>query len=167
MPTKKPRITITLTERQHEVLQSISSSSGQPMAGIVTEVLEEIMPIFEKMAVTFQHLKNAKNLEKAKFTQALDDAHSAFEPLVAETADQFDLFLGKIERAAGPAARGARAVPGRPKAKPDPLTNRGVTTSGEKGPKPKGRKGLQSISESPVFKKVSALRQHKSGGVKP
>jgi hypothetical protein len=166
MATKNPRITITLTQRQHDVLHSISTSSGQSMSSIVMECVNGAMPVFEKMAVTFQHLKNAKLTEQRKFTQALEDAHAAFEPLAIQAADQFDFFVGKVEALAiGPGARAARPAP-RPGAAPDPLTNRGVTVGNRKGSKPTGRKASQAISGRQVSKKKGEVRQHKNGGAK-
>lgn len=167
MATNKPRITITINQRLHEVLHSISTSSGQSMSSIISEILTGALPMFEKMAVTFQHLKNAKQVEQNKYTQALDDAHAALEPLVIQSVDQFDLFMGKIDRlAAGPAARAARPAP-RPSANPDPLTNRGVTVGNRKGAKPMGHKGSRPISTALVSKKKGVVRQHKKGGATP
>ena len=40
MATTKPRITVTLTERQHEVLRTISDCGGQPMSRFISELLE-------------------------------------------------------------------------------------------------------------------------------
>ena len=152
MATTKPRITVTLTERQHEVLKIISDCGGQSMSSLLGELIEVSLPTFERMANTFQRLHQAKTSERAKMIEAFDQAQAVLEPIAAEALDQFDLFLERIEGASGAvthAPRGAGASA--PDAPATPLTNRGVTpTEG------KGRKGRQAKASSPFSsKKVS------------
>ena len=59
MATTKPRITITLTQRQHEVLKTIADSGGSTMSGMLGEFIESAMPTFERMAATFQQVRKA------------------------------------------------------------------------------------------------------------
>lgn len=47
--TSKPRITITLTHRQHEILRSISDSRGCSMSGIVSDLITDAQPVLERM----------------------------------------------------------------------------------------------------------------------
>lgn len=100
MATTKPRITVTLTKRQHEVFQSLSASSGQSMSSLIGEIIEVSMPTFERMAATFQKLKASRDLERSKIAQALDEAQSALEPIALAAVGQFDLFLGRVDAAA-------------------------------------------------------------------
>jgi len=162
MATTKPRITITLTDRQHEVLKSISDSSGQSMSSVVSEVLEPSMPVLERMAATFQHLKRAKDADKARVVRAMEDAQDVFEPLANQASDQLDLFLKSLEASypinAEPIA--VKAAPGRPKTPP---TNRGVTPHLSKAPKPLQGKGGRGFSRPPVSKNSRTSK----GGAKP
>lgn len=147
MPTQKPRITITLTSRQHDVLRSLSSSSGQSMSSLLCEVLDTAFPVFERMAVTFQHLKQARDAEKAKIAKTLDQAQEAFEPIAAAAVSQFDLFMARVDRAAG-AAGSAPSRAGAPAARPKtPGTNRGVTTPPPNPPKPAARGRLAKVRQ--------------------
>ena len=156
MATTKPRITVTLTERQHEVLKIISDCGGQSMSSLLGELIEVSLPTFERMANTFQRLHQAKNYERAKMIEAFDQAQAVLEPIAAEALDQFDLFLGRIEGATGavthaPLGAGASA----PDAPTTPLTNRGVTPSEGKGRKGRQAKASSSFSSPEVSLKKS------------
>lgn len=132
MATTKPRITVTLTKRQHEVLRSISENSNQPMSTFISEMLEAALPTLERMAVTFQRVKEAQQAERTRFLDSMDRAQAAIEPVVLNAVGQFDLFLASIEEAVGAGSTDAREragapVPTAPTAPSAPATNRGAT----------------------------------------
>lgn len=128
MATTKPRITVTLTKRQHEVLRSISENSNQPMSTFISEMLEAALPTLERMAVTFQRVKEAQQAERTRFLDSMDRAQAAIEPVVLNAVGQFDLFLASIEEAAGASGDGERsAAPEASAALVAPATNRGAT----------------------------------------
>ncbi len=158
MATATPRITITLNEKSYAVLKSISDCSGQPMSTFVTEMLDSARPTLERMAATFQKIKRAQETERAIFLGNLDEAQAALEPVVMDTLGQFDLFLGKIEKAAdvpvpaptrkrGPGA-GAAAAPSL-----SPSTNRGDTPVRANASKPKRGKASKPVAAKEVLKK--------------
>lgn len=129
MATTKPRITVTLTKRQHDVLKVISECGGSSMSAFVSEMLELSLPTLERMAATFQKLKASQDIERARVVEALDEAQSALEPIAMAAIGQFDLFLGKVEAAADEGrvslVRAAPALGGG--AIQPPSANRGVT----------------------------------------
>lgn len=49
MPTRKPRLSITLEDRHHDMLQRLSDVSGDSMGSIVVELVEAAMPILTQM----------------------------------------------------------------------------------------------------------------------
>ena len=160
MATKNPRITITLTDKTYALLKAISGCTSQPMSTFVTEMLETASPTLERMAVTFQKIKQAQEIERSRFMETLDDAQAAIEPVVMQTLGQFDLFLGKIERAAdvpasvptrkrGPEG-GAAAAPAS-----SPPTNRGDTPTRRSASKPSNGKASKAVSKKEVLKKSS------------
>lgn len=51
MSTTKPRITITLDDKMHALLQQMSAQRGKSMSAIVTELLEGSAPSLERAAV--------------------------------------------------------------------------------------------------------------------
>lgn len=137
MATSKPRITVTLTKRQHEVFQSLSASSGQSMSSLVGEIIEVSMPTFERMAATFQKIKASQDLERSRIAGALDEAQRALEPIALAAVGQFDLFLGRMEAAADVGRVSPHAAaPASGGGTQPPSTNRGVTPR-----KPRNKKG--------------------------
>lgn len=129
MATTKPRITVTLTHRQHEVLKTISDCGGQSMSTFISDMLELSLPTLERMAATFQKIKRAQDQQRETIRDALDDAQAALEPIALHAVGQFDLFMAKLEQASGVDATDARERVGAatPDAHPAPATNRGAT----------------------------------------
>ena len=159
MATTKPRITITLNDKSYAVLKAISECSGQPMSTFVTEMLDSARPTLERMAATFQKIKRAQDAERARFLESVDDAQAALEPVVMETLGQFDLFMGRIDRAvdsAAAAGMGLRSgpVPVASAAAPSPSTNRGDTPTRAHASKPKRSKASGPVLKKQVLKKI-------------
>lgn len=161
MATTKPRITITLTERQHAVLRSLSKSSGQSMSAYVVEFLELALPTLERMAATMQAVASARESDIQRVRDQLDEAQRVFEPLAMAVVAQADMFLGRVEEAAqaGPET-GARPAPGQTaKRRQSPPTNRGVTPTPAKPSKPKPGAASSGVrGRSPKTEKRGAKR---------
>lgn len=165
MPTKKPRILITLPQRSYDILKSISDTSGRPMSSFVAELLDGAMPTLERMAVTFQKIKQAQDLERSSFLAAVDDAQAVIEPAVMAAIGQFDLFMGKIDAAADGSGRRPTAKAAKSSAaSPIPRTNRGVTPIRANQPQPNNGKALKAVRKKEVSKKVGVSNEHKAGG---
>ena len=155
MATTKPRITVTLTERQHEVLKIISATGGSSMSALLGELIEVSLPTLEWMANTFQKLRQAQTIERAKMVEAMDESLAVLEPIAAAAVDQFDLFLGKIEQAAGEETTRRGTTGGTsPAASSAPVTNRGATTPRAKSRKPVVPR-VSKVSEKSSFSKKS------------
>lgn len=157
MATTKPRITITLTERQHAVLRSLSKSSGQSMSAYVVEFLDIALPTLERMAATMQAVASARESDIQRVRDQLDEAQRVFEPLAMAALAQADMFLGRVEQAAseGAAATPPHAAAGRS----IPRTNRGVTPTPAKPFKPKPGAASSGVrGRSPKTEKRGAKR---------
>lgn len=153
MATTKPRITVTLTKRQHEVISTIAQLGGGSMSAFISEMLESALPTLERMAATFQKVKQAQDQEKGRFLESMDRAQAALEPVVMEAVGQFDLFLGRIEEAVGAGDDGKRsAAAAAPTAPLAPATNRGATTPGAKPRKPRTT-SVSKVSKKSGFSK--------------
>lgn len=156
MATTKPRITITLTQRQHDVLRAISDCGGSSMSAFVGELLEQSLPVLERMAESFRKIKLAQDEQKKRIIADLDQAQAEVEPVLDQVLGQFDLFMAKVEKAAGAAETSARAEgTGDPDAPSTPVTNRGVTPSPSNLPKRSRHKASQAISSPRVSSKKS------------
>ena len=125
------------------------------MSTFVSEMLQSAEPTLERMAVTFQKIKQAQNAERSRFLKDVDEAQAAIEPVVMQTLGQFDLFLEKIESVVegkgGPRERGD-SLPST--AAESPSTNRGDTPTKGKGSKSSGGKALRPVTSKRVLKKI-------------
>ena len=164
MATTRPRITITLTERQHVLLRALSKYSGQSMSAFVTEFLSSAEPTLEGMAAIFQKVHAATEAQRARIKDQLAEAHEAFAPLAMASLDQADMFLASAFRGLDDRGRnprsGSEEVP--PTGRRSPPTNRGDTIPRAKQPKAAPSKARSSISPIAKIKKAS----QKKGGKK-
>lgn len=155
MATTKPRITVTLTQRQHDVLRVISECGGSSMSAFISEILEQSLPVLERMAESFRKIKAAQDEQKKRIIADLDHAQAEVEPVLEQVLGQFDLFMSRVERAAGAAAADSArsAAAAAVDAAPTPVTNRGVTPSPINPPKRSRRKASGGFSSEKVFSK--------------
>ena len=133
MPTAKPRITVTLDERAHEVLSRLSVASGDSMSQIVAGFVDLAVPSLERVVVVLERAKSAPKEARDGLAAAIDRAERQLLPALVNSQDQVDLFLADSmqglrvlpeERLRPPAAPG-RAV--RP-----PPSNTGVRSSSKR-----------------------------------
>ncbi len=157
MATTKPRITVTLTQRQHDVLRVISDCGGQPMSAFISDMLEQALPVLERMAESFRKIKAAQDEQKKRIVEELDQAQAEVEPVLKQVLGQFDLFMTKVEQATLAGADGVREHASAPAlvAGSTPVTNRGVTPSPSHPPKRPRRKASGAISSPEVSSKTS------------
>lgn len=150
MATNRPRITITLTDKQHSLLKSMSESTGNSMSFLVTDLLTAAEPVMERMAEGFSQLKTVQlerqNEFKKKLVGVMGDAESVLTPLSLQAFDQLDFFIDSLTK-----FHSGESVP-------SPLTNRGDTTPKVKEPKPAPAKVSKVISKKKVFKKNEAKK---------
>jgi uncharacterized protein (DUF1778 family) len=153
MATTKPRITVTLTQRQHDVLRVISECGGQSMSAFISELLEQSLPVLERMAQSFRKIKAAQDEQKKRIADELDQAQAEVEPVLEQVLGQFDLFMTRIEQTATSAATTPRGegVPALG-VLPTPVTNRGVTPTQVKGRKASPGKA-SGVSHAKSFSK--------------
>ena len=127
MPTAKPRITITLSERQHELLSAMGKAQKVSMSSIVVELLDTAVPVLERVMELITAASNAPKEAIEQLKRSLDAAEGEMLGMQKEAMGQLDLLV-KEAGGGGSARRRAPAPPGaavRKTAKP-PSTNRGV-----------------------------------------
>lgn len=115
MATLKPRITITLSDEQHQVLHALAELQKVSMSSIVVDLLETAMPSLERLSTLLEIAEQApKNV--------MDGLRTSLQNVELELM-QMDLLAEVPGRAHGGARPGTSAAS--KKARP-PSTNRGV-----------------------------------------
>ena len=155
MATLRPRITVSLSDHQYKVVSTIAKLGGGSMSGFISEMLEAALPTLERMAVTFQKVKDAQDAERGRFLESMDRAQTALEPVVNNAVGQFDLFLARLESAVEGATGDASGVPvGASAAEASaPSTNRGATSKRKTSGKPSAARVSAVFSKTKIFKK--------------
>ena len=96
MPTAKPRITLTLEPHAYEVLSRLAAANRQPMASIVTEILDAAIPSMERVVAIVERAATASEEVRAGVVAAVERAERELMPTLLAAAGQSDLFLADL-----------------------------------------------------------------------
>jgi hypothetical protein len=136
MPAKNPRLTITLQPSVHAVLQRLSHLSDESQSSIVAGVLEQSLPVFERLAKIFEAAAHAKTALSEEMGDSLKRAQAKIEGQLGLSLDLLDdsvhELLGEAEkvarRAGGGGVSGAVAAATETDTTPTKRPKRGPTT---------------------------------------
>lgn len=90
MPTKNPRVAVTLKPSTSAALKRMSDLSGNSQSAIIGELLEAAEPVFERMCKVIEAAKFAQSSVKERIVQNLQDAEAVLN-------GQLGLMLGDLE----------------------------------------------------------------------
>ena len=71
MPTKKPRVTVTLDEDMYSTLNAYADSTGQPVSKFIFDVLKGVMPTVQAVTQAYEVSKNINAIAGAELNTAL------------------------------------------------------------------------------------------------
>lgn len=118
-----PRISVTLTPAVDAALKRLSEASGQSRSSLVGEILEQSLPVFERLAVVIETAKTATQEAKARMASNMEAAQTKLESHLGIVHDLFEEqtadLIADIEAVGRRSARGAegrtdgRAAPAR------------------------------------------------------
>lgn len=121
-----PRVSVTLTPAVDAALRRLSEASGQSRSSLVGELMEQALPVLERMATIIATAKTATEEAKARMAANLEEAQTKLEAHIGIVQDLFDEqtadLIGDIEaigrrKAKGSAGRtDGRAAAARPPA---------------------------------------------------
>lgn len=97
MPTINPRVAITVPPHRHDLLKRLAALQGVSMAGLVTDLLNEFYPVLERVCVALEMAKKAQATTKTGIREAAEKAQAEIQPMLAESMNQFDLFMKHLE----------------------------------------------------------------------
>lgn len=137
MPTKLPRIAVTLKPSTAAALRRMSEVSGNSQSAIVGELLEASEPVFERMVKVMLAAKEAQAGVKDRIRQNLEEAEQVLHQQLglmlgdldsrsADLVDELEKVPRRAARGKGPGAPGAvRARPAPPSGGRPPLLTGG------------------------------------------
>ena len=90
MTTTKPRITVNLEPVTALQLKRISELTGNSQSSMISEVLEQAAPVFERLIVVLEAAEQAKAKVKEQSVARLSDAQARIEAQLGLVLDDFD-----------------------------------------------------------------------------
>jgi hypothetical protein len=140
MPTSKPRIAITLEPEQYDVLKRLAAAQGGSMAGIVSDLLDEMLPVLGRVVDTLELARKAQGEVKESVRAAVDQAEGTILPHAQLILEQYVAFgdqlkalgeqIGEATTRDGMADAAADGRPASAEKAPDPVT-RGLREANE------------------------------------
>lgn len=131
MPTKNPRIAVTLKPSSSLVLRTLATLSKRSQSAIVSDMIEQGMPVFSRIVRILRAAQEAQKGASARVVDGLEAAQDHIErqlglieeDLDTRTVDMLD-GLEAIQRRSRGRSEGRAAAPARP-----PLLTGGVETA--------------------------------------
>mgnify|MGYP000914935515 FL=1 len=99
MATSKPRITITLDEQHYAVLKRLNALNGVPMSRTVSEFVELVSPVLERVCDNLERVRIADENVRSRIVKSAESSLKVLEGLSAEVLDNFDMFSDELSNA--------------------------------------------------------------------
>lgn len=135
MPTKNPRLTITLKPGTSAQLCELSRLTGDSQSAIIADILDKSAPVFDRVIQVLAAAEEAKAELKGRMASDLDKAQAKIERQLGLALDGLDEYTGSLlDEVEAVRRRARRATPGQPgggtsgarRARSTPPSNRGV-----------------------------------------
>lgn len=110
MPSANPRINLTLTPHRYELLTRLAKLQGSSRAGIISETMELVYPMLERVCVVLEAAQRAQETRADGLREAVAKVEAELSPMLYEVASQFDLFMDQAGAAVGVDSPGESAM---------------------------------------------------------
>lgn len=101
MPTNNPRLSVTLSPHRYDLLKRLAALQGTSAAAVVSETMEMVYPVLERVCVVLEAARKAQETRKDGLRDAVSRAEAQLVPLLYEAVSQFDLFMDDAAGAVG------------------------------------------------------------------
>lgn len=101
MPTVKPRINLTMPPHRYDLVKRLAAAQGVSMASVISEVLDEVYPVLERVCVVLEAARRAKETQISGMREAVAAAEADLAPLMYQATTQFDMFIDEAQKALG------------------------------------------------------------------
>jgi hypothetical protein len=146
MPTVKPRVTITLEQSTHDVIDRLAALQGRTRGVVIAELLDEVVPALSRTVALLEAAAAAPQQVKAGLRAVVEGVHRDLVAVSGDGIGQLDMLLGVVADAS---VRGAN---------PHVVTRgSGMDTHGGRDTTEQLRKARSRASEGPK----SALEQQR------
>lgn len=127
MPTVNPRVNVTLSPAEYELLSRLAKQQKRSRADMLRDLFQTMQPVLERVAVVTEAAQRAQATAKQGMLASAEKAEAELLPMVQQALGQFDLFLADVQKQAAGADGRAGGAPTAPPAAPrPPSSNTGV-----------------------------------------
>ena len=110
MATSKPRITITLEEQNYAVLKRLNALNGVPMARTVSEFVQLVAPVLERVCDNLERVRMADENVRSRIVESAEKNLRVIEGLSSEVLNNFDMFSDELSNAIAEAVAPPRSA---------------------------------------------------------
>ena len=97
MPTKKPRVIVTLERGDYDLVRKVAEASGVSMGALLREYVDMSRPMLEHLANLADSLQRAQHERREVHQEAVDRAISKGQALFDIANGQVPLFFDMVE----------------------------------------------------------------------
>ena len=108
MPTKNPRLTITLEPSLAAQLRTLSELTGNSQSSLIADLLQGSGPVFDRMIQVLRAAQTAKEAMKGKLVADMEEAQTKMEGALGLVLDGFDVYTESLLDEAEAVTRRAR-----------------------------------------------------------
>lgn len=101
MPTIKPRIKLTLQPHRYDLIKRLAAAQGVSMASVVTDIMDEVYPVLERVCIVLEAAKQAQETGKQGLRDAVAQAEADLVPFLYQAVDQLDIFMEDAAKKVG------------------------------------------------------------------
>lgn len=93
MPSKNPRIALTLEPHRYELLTRLAKHQGKSRAAVIMETLDLLFPVMERVCFVLEAAQLAQESSREGLRQSVAKAEAELLPQLYRAVDQFDMFV--------------------------------------------------------------------------
>lgn len=101
MPTSNPRIQLTVPPHRYDLIKRLAAAQGVSMASVVTDIMDEVYPVLERVCVVLEAAKQAQETGKQGLREAVAQAEADLVPFLYQAVDQLDIFMEDAAKTVG------------------------------------------------------------------
>lgn len=102
MVAKNPRVSVTLSPEDYEVLRRLSELNGESMSSIVGELVQTVSPALSRVIEVIEAAQGAKPEVMEQLRRVAEDSERVMSPLLQAGVEGFESFADRVVEATRP-----------------------------------------------------------------
>jgi hypothetical protein len=149
MPTDKPRVNVTLSVEDFELLSRLAKQQKRSRSDMLRDLFQTIRPVLERVAVVTEAALRAQSTARQGLIDSAEKAEAELLPMVQQALGQFDLFVADVQQQAAAADERAGGAPAAPRPAPEPPASNTGVRSAPSAPRKPAKPPRRVVSKNP------------------